>query len=48
MSGVEIDDTLPYSIHNMNGQYVGNDINGLTPGLYIVRKGESVSKITVK
>ena len=38
----------PYEVYNLNGQKVGNSTDGLTPGVYIVRKGASTSKVVIK
>ena len=38
----------PYEVYNLNGVKVGSSFDGLTPGLYIVRQGKIVKKITVK
>ena len=52
-SGIEeiiIDDfneNVPYEIYNINGVKAGDNINVLAPGLYIIRQGNTVRKITV-
>lgn len=35
-------------IYNLNGMKTGNSINGLTPGIYIIRNGNTVRKLIVK
>lgn len=35
-------------VYNLRGMMVGNSIEGLVPGIYIVRKGHKVSKLWVK
>ena len=44
----EIDYNETYSVFNINGSSVGSSIDGLAPGMYIVRQGASVKKIAVK
>ncbi|MDE5886661.1 MAG: leucine-rich repeat domain-containing protein [Muribaculaceae bacterium] len=43
-----IDYALPYSVYNLKGQMAGNSIDGLIPGMYIVRQGSKVKKVVVK
>ena len=43
----DFDSTLPYDIFRISGEYVGNNTEGLTPGIYILRQGKTVKKITV-
>ena len=38
----------PVEVYNLNGLKVGDSIEGLTAGIYIVRKGATSSKIVVK
>ena len=38
----------PYEVYNLNGVKAGNTLNGLTPGIYIVRQFNTVKKISVK
>ena len=38
----------PVEIYNMNGLYVGDDEKRLAPGMFIVRQGDDVRKISVK
>lgn len=45
---VEIDETLPYDIFNLNGMKVSNNIEDLNPGIYIVRQGSKIKKINIK
>lgn len=42
------DESLPVSVFGLNGVYVGDNVDSLAPGIYIVRQGSSVRKITVK
>ena len=52
MSGVSeitVDEQeYPVEVYNLNGVKVGNSTDGLTKGLYIVRKGGVASKVIVK
>lgn len=41
----DIDEALPYEIFDFNGMKVGHSREGLTPGIYILRQGNSVKKI---
>ena len=45
---VEIDSTLPYEVYNLNGVMIGNSIENIAPGIYIVHQGNVVKKIAVK
>lgn len=45
---VNLDSTLPYEVYNLNGVMIGNSIDNLAPGIYIVRQGNNVKKIMVK
>ncbi|MBD5302988.1 MAG: leucine-rich repeat domain-containing protein [Bacteroides sp.] len=45
---VEFDSTLPYKVYNLNGVMIGNSIDNLAHGIYIVRQGDTVKKIAVK
>lgn len=52
-SGVEeisadINPNLPYDVYDLNGVKVGNSADDITAGVYILRQGKSVRKITVK
>lgn len=44
----DFDGDAPYEIYNLNGVRVGDSIETLYPGLYIVRQGKTVKKIAVK
>lgn len=44
----EVDADTPYDIYNLNGVRVGDNIEVLTPGIYIVRQGATTKKISVK
>ncbi|MDE6368947.1 MAG: leucine-rich repeat domain-containing protein, partial [Muribaculaceae bacterium] len=43
----EIDYTAPYDVYNLNGAKVGNAIDILAPGLYIIRQGSVAKKIAL-
>lgn len=38
----------PCEIYNLNGVKAGNSLEGLAPGIYIVRQGNTIKKISVK
>ena len=40
------DDRQPCQIYNLSGVLVGSDLNALPRGIYVVRRGRSVNKIT--
>ena len=42
------DNKAPCEIYNLHGVKVGDNIELLTPGLYIIRTGKTVKKIVVK
>lgn len=44
----EIDTTLPYDIFNINGLHVGNDLDKIPSGIYIIRQGKTARKVVVK
>lgn len=44
----EIDFWAPVDIYNISGSFMGNSIENLAPGIYIVRQGNKVKKIAVK
>ncbi|MDE6792806.1 MAG: leucine-rich repeat domain-containing protein [Muribaculaceae bacterium] len=41
-------ESAPYEIYDINGVKAGDNINALSPGLYIIRQGKTVKKIMVK
>ena len=43
-----IDATLPIEVYNMEGVFVGSDINAVPSGIYIVRQGNTTKKVAVK
>ncbi|MDE6370807.1 MAG: leucine-rich repeat domain-containing protein [Duncaniella sp.] len=44
----DFDENAPCEIYNLSGVKVSDTIEGLTPGLYIVRQGNAVKKIEVR
>ncbi|MDE6395651.1 MAG: leucine-rich repeat domain-containing protein, partial [Muribaculaceae bacterium] len=44
----DFDANEPYEVYNLNGVKVGDSLEGLTRGFYIVRQGSAVKKIAVK
>ncbi len=38
----------PYNVYSMSGQCVGNDLNVLSSGVYIVRQGKTARKIIIQ
>ena len=43
-----IDYTSNYDVYNLSGRWVGDSVEGLAHGFYIVRQGTTVKKIAVK
>ena len=43
-----VDRTLPYQVYSLSGQPCGNSLEGLSPGVYVVRQGSATQKIVVK
>ena len=41
----EIDRTLPMNVYNMNGVKMGDSLDGLPAGIYIVRQGSKSAKV---
>lgn len=44
----DIDSEKYYDVYNLNGVALGNSTDNLTKGIYIIRQGSIVKKITVK
>ena len=48
---VEIEDSIDfdndYDVYGLSGMWVGESLEGLLPGIYIVRQGRAVQKIAV-
>jgi len=45
---VDVDFSLPYEVYTLSGQACGSALDGLRPGIYIVRQGQSSRKIMKK
>lgn len=43
-----IDVSLPYEVFTLGGNKVSGDLDSLSPGVYIIRQGNTVKKIAVK
>lgn len=43
----DIDETSPYEVYNLKGVKMGDNVNGLYTGTYIIRQGERVKKIVI-
>lgn len=44
---VHIDYRLPYEVYNLQGRSCGSQLEGLAPGIYVVRQGRAVRKVTI-
>ena len=44
----DIDLALPYQVFSLSGQYYGHSLDGLRPGVYVVRQGQSARKMVVR
>lgn len=44
----EIDFSAPVDVYNISGSFIGNSIENLVAGIYIVRQGNKVKKILIK
>ncbi len=44
----DFDGNLPYEVFNLKGVKVAKTIDGLTPGIYIIRQGGNSHKMVVK
>lgn len=38
----------PVEIYSLTGMFAGNDTRSLAPGIYLVRKGSSVEKVSIR
>ena len=45
---LRVDMALPYQVYSLSGQPCGNSLEGLSPGVYVVRQGSATQKIVVK
>ena len=48
ISELPLDRTQPYQVFSLSGQPYGNGLEGLSPGIYIVRQGSATQKIVVR
>ena len=48
IADVSVDLTLPYQVYRPSGQPCGNTLEGLRPGIYVVRQGENAKKVIVR
>jgi hypothetical protein len=42
---VMLNSTLPMQVYNLSGMYVGNDLNSMARGIYMVKQGDKMFKI---
>ena len=47
IADVHIDYNLPYEVYNLQGRACGNRLEGLATGIYVVRQGRAVRKVTI-
>ena len=45
---VEVDMNLPYEVFTLSGQACGDNLEGLRPGVYIVKQGKTTKKVVKK
>ena len=48
IGGIALDSTESIEVYNLNGLHISDSIIGLPAGIYIVRQGASIRKVTVK
>ena len=48
ITGVNVDLTQPCQVFSLSGHYCGESLDGLRPGIYVVRQGQAASKIVVR
>ena len=48
IDGVVVEDDTHMEVYNLNGLKVGDSLEGLTPGFYIVRRGTTAEKVLVR
>ena len=48
IADVSIDLTQPYHVYGLSGQPYGDALEGLRPGIYVVRQGEAAKKVVVR
>lgn len=47
VNGVSVDLTQLYDVYSVSGQACGHSLNGLRPGIYVIRQGQASRKIVV-
>ena len=45
---LDVDLSLPYQVFSLSGLYFGHRLDGLRPGIYVVRQGQSARKMVVR
>ena len=48
IAGVSVDLDRPCQVFSLSGQYCGESLDGLRPGIYVVRQGQAARKIVVR
>ena len=48
ISELRVDRSHPYQVYSLSGQPCGNNLENLSPGIYVVRQGTATQKIVVK
>ena len=48
ITDVLVDLTQPYRVYSLSGQPSGDSLEGLRPGIYVVRQGEAAKKVVVR
>ena len=48
ITDVLVDLTQPYRVYSLSGQPYGDSLEGLRPGIYVVRQGEAAKKVVVR
>ena len=48
IAGEEVPGDIPMEVFDLNGIHVGSSLDGLAPGLYIVRQGSKVNKLVIR
>lgn len=45
---VVVEDNTPIEVYNLNGQKIGDSLENLAPGVYIIGQGRKVEKRMIK
>ncbi|MBP5714130.1 MAG: CotH kinase family protein [Prevotella sp.] len=48
IADILVDLTQPYRVYSLSGQPYGDTLEGLRPGIYVVRQGEAARKVVVR